>query len=112
MTETRSRVLANWTTEDAQWHTVGVVPAGFTWIVKNITIGNDSNGSFRVQVRASAALGGAYIDLVRRELAIDETLITETWFVMEENDHLDFLGLGLHMGLWVSGAELPMPTQP
>lgn len=106
---TRSTVLARGIGVNNTWTLLGGPPAGWCWIVKNITATNDGNTTANLDVRVSQKTGGVYVDIIHQDILAKAQMNYSTWLMVMDSDYIYWLPTLVNVGIWVSGTELPMP---
>lgn len=86
--------------------TIGVVPAGQTWIIKSILAQAPVavTGTIRIWVRDPAITGNGY--LVNRVPLSNENMQWEGWVVAQAGNELRISAADGQVHYWISGARL------
>lgn len=104
---TRSTVLARGQFAGKLFAELGIVPTGFTWIVKSVAITNYSGVDSTVSMLAQNPDRSLTVYLFTVQVQASQSTQHESWFVMEQGDWLFCEFSAGPVACWVSGAELP-----
>lgn len=106
MTGVRNGVLARQLTSQASVNLVGVVPAGFTWLIKTIHLLNTTGAAISAIVQINAVDDSAVAHVLELTLTPNVAQTWSGWTVAGPGDLVYlFSPSGVHV--WIAGAELP-----
>jgi hypothetical protein len=90
----------------SQFLTLATVPAGETWIVKEIVLGNNT-GTSGIGIVNALKPGVAIVNLLSATIAaFSSAQSTGRFFVLEPGDQLQSNTPGVNWNVWVAGTKL------
>lgn len=84
--------------------TLLTVPAGHTYLLKDLRVDSPAGGTTRVIVWVAS--GAAEVSLIDGGLGDRETIVVQGFIVLEPGDRLRALADGASARVWASGADL------